>query len=154
MMRRSELAAATVLLLVGGFTIRQARQLAYWQAQAPGPGFFPFWLGVLLTGAAAVILLAALRAPRAPRAPRASRAPGAPGAPALWIAVSSIAALILAPVVGMPTACGLFMAAVLFRLEPRRRRRNVVAAIATAAIVFLLFVYGLGVPLPLGPLGF
>jgi hypothetical protein len=142
-----ELAAATVLLLLGVFGIVQARALPYWHERAPGPGFVPFWLGVLLTAVAALILLAAARAPQTPLTPAASRAP-------VWISVFAVAALIVSPFAGVPVASGLFMAATLFLLEPERRRRNVITAIATFAVVSLLFVHGLGVPLPLGPFGF
>ena len=163
-MRISEVAAAALLLLLGAATIFQSRTLPYWHEQAPGPAFVPFWLGVLLIVSAAILLMTAIRspaarpapalfAPSAPSAPRAPRAPRAPSAPA-WISAFAVLALVLTPVVGMPLACGLFMAATLFLLEPRRRWRNIITAVATVVIVSLLFVHGLGVPLPLGPLGF
>ena len=146
-MRRSELAAAAVLLLVGLFTIAQSRTLSYWYQQAPGPGFVPFWLGVLLTGVAALILVTPAGASGA-----ATRL-GATGKP-VALTVFAAGALLLSPLAGMPTACGLFMAAALFLVEPRRWIRNIVVAAATTASVSLLFVHGLGVPLPLGPFGF
>jgi putative tricarboxylic transport membrane protein len=160
--RKSEIAAAALLLLLGAATIFQSRTLSYWHEQAPGPAFVPFWLGVLLIATAAILLIAAIRAPAArsapsaPFAPSARFAPGAPMAPRApaWISAFSVLALVLIPIVGMPLACGLFMAATLFLLEPRRRWRNIITAVATVVIVSLLFVHGLGVPLPLGPLGF
>jgi putative tricarboxylic transport membrane protein len=158
--KRSELIASVTLLLLGLFTLWQAARLSYWSDRAPGPGFFPFWLGAALTVAAVTILIGAARAPRSAAASAAARshpaasAPPAPPAAVSFLVLASAAVLLLAPLVGMATACGLFMGATLFRLEPRRAGRNVLAAIVTAAIVSWLFVSGLGVPLPIGPLGF
>jgi putative tricarboxylic transport membrane protein len=44
-----------VLLAVAALAGQEAVQLTYWTALGPGPGFFPFWLAVLL-GALALLL--------------------------------------------------------------------------------------------------
>jgi hypothetical protein len=40
--------SAALLLVFAAFVIVEARALPYWTGSAPGPGFVPFWLGVLL----------------------------------------------------------------------------------------------------------
>jgi putative tricarboxylic transport membrane protein len=44
-----------VLLVVAFLAGQEAVQLTYWTALGPGPGFFPFWLAVLL-GALSLLL--------------------------------------------------------------------------------------------------
>jgi len=48
-MNRVYLVAWTVLLLFGGFVIHESLQISYYGMDfGPGPGFFSFWLGVLV----------------------------------------------------------------------------------------------------------
>jgi hypothetical protein len=58
-----------VLLGFALFVVWQALRLPYWAQTAPGPGFVPLWLGVLLA-AAALALLAARDRGRRPARPR------------------------------------------------------------------------------------
>lgn len=55
-MRRGEMAAGTILLLLALFAIQQAIVLQLWAYGGPGPGFFPFILGALLAPMAAFYL--------------------------------------------------------------------------------------------------
>jgi putative tricarboxylic transport membrane protein len=54
-MKRGWQAAAVAILGLFGFFIYESLQLSLRDALGPGPGFFPFWLGVV--GAALVIAL-------------------------------------------------------------------------------------------------
>ena len=45
---RAERVSATLLFLFSVLVIFGALALPYWTANAPGPGFVPFWLGVML----------------------------------------------------------------------------------------------------------
>jgi putative tricarboxylic transport membrane protein len=64
-MRRGAIAAAFGLLLTGLFFAWQALRLDFGSIGLPGPGFFPFVLGVLLAGFTAVIAAGAMREPAA-----------------------------------------------------------------------------------------
>jgi hypothetical protein len=64
-MRRGGIAAALALLLTGLFFAWQALRLDFGSIGLPGPGFFPFVLGVTLAGFAAVIAAGAMREPAA-----------------------------------------------------------------------------------------
>lgn len=47
-MRRPYQVASLVFLAVAIYTIVEGRSLDYYGLNGPGPGFFPFWLGLLL----------------------------------------------------------------------------------------------------------
>jgi putative tricarboxylic transport membrane protein len=142
-------AAALLLLVFGVFVIIEARALPYWTGTAPGPGFVPFWLGVLLVCASAAL---AAKTPRRTVAPL--DAGGATHArPSIIVALTAAFAL-LTLVVGLVVASGIFMAATLTYLRPARTRSNGIAAVATPFAVWLVFVRWLAVPLPAGPFGF
>lgn len=51
-MRRVHQIAGLAILILGLWVIWQALRLRYYTALGPGPGFFSFWLGVILSGLA------------------------------------------------------------------------------------------------------
>ncbi len=54
--------AWAALLFFGGFVIYESLQISYYGSDfGPGPGFFSFWLGVLVIGIAVLELVRALR---------------------------------------------------------------------------------------------
>jgi len=63
--RTAELAVATGFILLGGIVIFDSVRLgARWAADGPQPGYFPFFLGVLICIASAVNFATALASPR------------------------------------------------------------------------------------------
>ena len=58
-MRRSYLISGAVLLLLAVFIAVEALKLRYYTSLGPGPGFFPFWLSLVLAGLAIGMLLQA-----------------------------------------------------------------------------------------------
>ena len=156
--RRIDRIAAVVLLLFAAFVLVEARTLPQWSGSAPGPGFLPFWVGVLLACAAAAMFAGTFLVTDASRSPIAEPPEPLPDrvtAIRLSIVVGlTAAAAILALLVGLVLASAAFMGATLFYLRPAQPRANWIAALVTPVIVWLLFVRWLGVPLPAGPLGF
>jgi uncharacterized membrane protein len=140
--------AGFLLLLLGIAVVVQALRLPYWIDTAAGPGFVPFWLGLALAVAAAGLLIAP---PVAAVAAAADRAQARRVTIVTGLAAGSV--LLVYPL-GMVLASGAFVAASLFYLAPARRAANALAAAATPAIVWLVFVRWLAVPLPRGPFGF
>jgi len=56
-----------LLLLFGAFVIRESLELSYYGTDfGPGPGFFSFWLGVLVIGLSLIEIAGTLRRPAAP----------------------------------------------------------------------------------------
>jgi putative tricarboxylic transport membrane protein len=138
--------AATFLLAFAVFVIFEARSLPFWTANAPGPGFLPFWLGVLLALAAVVMLTARAVPQTLPDRSTTIRLAAIVGMTA--------AAAALGLVIGLVLASGVFMGATLAYLRPAHTRANLVATVLAPAVVWLVFVRWLSVPLPVGPLGF
>jgi len=60
-MKLSDIGSSVLLALLGGLTAWQAQKLSLGVVRAPGPGFFPFCLGLLLIGAALVIFTQGLK---------------------------------------------------------------------------------------------
>ena len=146
-MTSADRVSGLLLLAVSALVMQQARALPYWTADAPGPGFVPFWLGVLLG-----CLSIALVARRAPARGPAVAVRGRRGSVAIVIALTAGAAA-LSLVAGLVLASGLFTAVTLTYLRPGHLRGNIAASVATSIVVWLVFVRWLGVPLPTGPLG-
>jgi hypothetical protein len=56
-----------LLLVFGGFVIRESLELSYYGTDfGPGPGFFSFWLGVLLMVLSLIQIAGTFRGPREP----------------------------------------------------------------------------------------
>jgi putative tricarboxylic transport membrane protein len=137
-------AAAGVLCLLGVGVSLLAMRLPYWIDRAPGPGFLPFWLGVILAVASAAAFFRTRLIERtdddAPLLRRDSRS--------LQLAAITTGAVAIVPFVGLVLATGLLTAAASWRMDPRRPVANAAASILTPAVVWLVFVRWLGIPLP------
>ncbi len=59
-MQRAERVVAALCLLLGLGIVWQAWGMEYLTSIGPGPGFFPLWLGLILTALSAVWLLSAV----------------------------------------------------------------------------------------------
>ena len=60
-MKTSDIGSSFFLMALGGFTVWQSKKLSLGVPRAPGPGFFPFCLGLLLIGVALAILVYGLK---------------------------------------------------------------------------------------------
>ncbi|MHB0871375.1 MAG: tripartite tricarboxylate transporter TctB family protein [Chloroflexota bacterium] len=49
-MRRVQQVASLVLLAGGLYVTLESRSMTYMSSLGPGPGFFPFWLGIIFAG--------------------------------------------------------------------------------------------------------
>ena len=56
------LVLALLLMSIGLFLVSQAGKIGYSDISGPGPGFFPFWVGLFLSIAAFFWLIAEFRA--------------------------------------------------------------------------------------------
>jgi len=147
--RLSEVAPAAFLLALSGAMALETRNLGFWSDTTPGPAFLPVWLAV------AGVVLAVLRLLEARRS-----APGAgwPDKAALLRVTLIFAGLMaipaLAPLVGLLPALALFMAYLLFAVLRQRLWPSLATIAITGALVYAIFMRWLGVPLPVGLLGF
>jgi putative tricarboxylic transport membrane protein len=139
--------------LFGIAWIVQSLRLRYWSDFAPGTGFFPLWLGIILTALVALFLLMSLRASPVVAAPAPDAAP-----PRFSRIAAIIAGLFVCIAVIDDLGYGVSVAAyLLFLLGYVERRAPLVAigvALGTTLVLYLIFKVWLGVPLPRGPWGF
>jgi putative tricarboxylic transport membrane protein len=152
--RAADVAAAGGLLTVGVLVVLISRRQPYWHDYAPGPGFVPLWLGLLLSAVASLQLFLLMTA--SPSAPESS--PSTDDQPltrrtAVLGFLAVAAALLVAPL-GFVLAMAAFVAAASWSIDPHRHITNTAATVAIPVCVWLLFGVWLGVPLPRGPLGF
>jgi putative tricarboxylic transport membrane protein len=143
---------ALLLIAFGGFVIYLSLELNYSDETGPGPGFFSFWLGVLLIALALVDLNGLRKRPREPLP--ANFLPDRAGLRRiLFIAGSLVAAILLMPPLGF-TVTILFFSIFLLRTMGRQAWwATVVIALVGSFGTYHLFRL-LQVSLPTGPWGF
>jgi putative tricarboxylic transport membrane protein len=143
--RRDAIEAVATLALGAGAAVA-ASKLPFGGLRNPGPGFFPWWLGLVLLLLGAVLLGQALR----------NRASATGGAARPWKVVLLLAALAVYVLVldaaGYAIATFLLVVFMLRGLEPHRWPLALTVAVVAAGGSYVLFAVWLGVPLPAGPL--
>lgn len=139
-------------LCIGGFGIfvlYEASSLPYFSEYGPGPGLLPLWLGISLVSLAAVLIVHTLLYPENSEQ-------------VAWRKVTRPAAAWIGFVItiGLLSRLGFTLSFVLLSLflVLVMERRSILAAVNVAAglalAFYLIFIFSLGVPLPLGPWGF
>ena len=156
-MRRPTQVFSGVLFLFGAFFSWQAIDLVYYTEFGPGPGFFPFWLGVIMMALSAYLAYQATFKPteRMPDDFYASRA-GYLRAGACIVAF--IWGILMMESLGFRLTMLVFFLFMLVVLGRLKGARGVVTTIGVAIIgswgAFWLFDTMLKVPLPRGMFGF
>ena len=135
-------------LAVALFAATQGLSLGLGSLHRPGPGFFPFWGGVVL-GLLSILLVVRSPARDAPGTPRL-----APDTVRPIVAAGAILGyLFLLETLGFVPVTFLFLL-LLFRLEQRSWAFSAASAAAGAVASYALFQLWLKTQLPTGPLGF
>ena len=142
-----DLVSGLFWLAVAGFAIVQGVALQLGTLSRPGPGFFPFWGGVVLGVLALVLLATSLGRPAA------IELSGLRSRRLLVVVVALLGYVVLLEPLGFGTVTFLFLL-LLFRLERRGWMVSAVAALGGAAASYALFQLWLKTQLPVGPLGF
>ncbi|WP_138466160.1 tripartite tricarboxylate transporter TctB family protein [Poseidonocella sp. HB161398] len=109
-----------------------------------GPARFPVLYALVLI---ALCLVSALQTLRAPGMEGLPPVPGAAKRVALAVAAVAVAIAVM-PYLGFLVTAALFLYAVIWLMGRRQAVGNAVYAVAAAAAIYLLFSYGLNVPLP------
>jgi putative tricarboxylic transport membrane protein len=143
-----ERVAAAVLLLVGLAGAFEARRLSIGEVARPGPGFFPFYLGLAL----AVVALALLARSLARRA-RAAPPPGGErlrrGKAAGTLLAGVAYAFLLEPL-GFLATTFLLLLFLFTVIEPKRWTTALALSALPALAMWIVFKLWLGVQLPGG----
>jgi len=149
-MRLADRIGGVFLLALALYVFREAWAWEYSADGVPGPGFAPFWIGLLIGIAAVVVLIRSWRSPLS--GPLVENLPGLRRSAGFLLGM--VGASFLIPILGMSLTLGLFVLASVPFLGARNWWQVVLAAVLVAAGVPFLFEYLLLVPLPVGPLGF
>jgi hypothetical protein len=140
--------------LLGLFWVLVSLDLKYMSEFAPGSGFLPFWLGVILIVLSVLFVASRLRrgSPSRQQADSDTLAPisGRPVAIALGLFVC----VAVIDYVGSIVAVTLYLIYLTRAVERESWIAAVGVSAGTALILYLIFHSWLGVPLPRGPWGF
>lgn len=160
-------AMAVLVIVVGAAAAVASRDLGYWTELGPGPGFFPLWLGVLLSVCGVIWLARVVRRHRRvttseePPAPVATKKL-APEEDAPQYSVPTVVAIVvslcvlagLLEVLGYQLSMLLFLLFHLLVLGRRRLLLSAALSVAGSFGVFVVFTRLLGVPLPASSIPF
>jgi len=149
--------AAITWFVVGAVTAALSLQYPLGTVRAPGSGFFPLALGLMLMGLAAAhaIKLRLERPAPAPAAApeRATQGPdGATRRVLLFVGIMALATALL-QTIGYVTSSFILMLGLL-RVLGVRWGISALIAVASAIAAQVVFVRWLNIPMPPGPLGF
>ncbi|MDM0026573.1 tripartite tricarboxylate transporter TctB family protein [Variovorax saccharolyticus] len=143
-------AVALVLLAVGIVVIVESRRLgAGWTSDGPGSGYFPFWIGLILSISAAGILYEALLGKNRNTqvfvdAVQLKRVMSVLLPATLYVAVVSL--------LGLYLASAIYIALFMIVLGKYSRIKSVIVALAVNATFFFMFEVWFKVPLFKGAL--
>jgi putative tricarboxylic transport membrane protein len=164
---RLSVAVGVLILLLGIGTLVASLDLGYWTSLGPGPGFFPFWLGVVLTVLSAVWVAQEVRSGRSDVASPETVGGESPGpldeqdAPpeyslpmVLAIVVSLCVLAATLENVGFQVSMLLFLLFHLVVLGRRGWLLSIVIAAAGSFGIFVVFTQVLGVALPASTIPF
>lgn len=152
-MRRVDIVGGLIFVALGIGIILQSLPLGYWGHMGPGPGFVPLWSGVAIALAGLLLSIQSFRSKKTERDGKSSgKVAGIPGI-VLVVASLTVLAILAMNILGFVPSMFLLLA-VLIGLS-RRHRFTVTVGVAAGvtAVFFLVFEWGLQVPLPKGMFG-
>ena len=160
-MRQGRLIATGAMLVFCVFAMWQSLLLSLTDRLGPGPGFFPFWLGLIGTGIAIALLVTTFREAADPADADGDADAGTHVLPrgagaTRWLAiVGALAAVTLVmDYVGFRLSMLVFNVALVVALGERRWWIIAIFAVLGSYGVFYVFTTWLDVLLPVGRLGF
>jgi putative tricarboxylic transport membrane protein len=156
-MRQGRLIATGAMLVFCVFAMWQSLLLSLTDRLGPGPGFFPFWLGLIGTGIAIALLVTTFREAADPADADADTHVLPHGAGATrWLAIVGALAIVtlVMDYVGFRLSMLVFNVALVVALGERRWWIIAIFAVLGSYGVFYVFTTWLDVLLPVGQLGF
>lgn len=150
MRHADRIAGALLLAFALAFSAGALKYYTYWGPGGPGSAFLPFWLGVVMSMLAGLLLVGAARS----RDPGAEWLPGGKGLRRIGVVLgATIAFVALLKVVGMILGTALFLIFLLRALDRKPWPLTLSVAAATAGLNYLVFTYWLRVPFPVSVFG-
>jgi hypothetical protein len=147
--RTADLATAALLFLMGVVVAVEAWKLGTgWGTDGPESGFFPFWLGLILSlTSVAIVVLATFRT-----RPKATFVTGEKLRLVLKVAWPAAAMVVLTHVLGLYVASALYLGLYMRWIGRHSWVLVVVLSLGIPFVTFLIFETWFLVPMPKGPL--
>lgn len=150
---KNELVSGLCIGAFGIYVVVEASRLAYFSEYGgPGPGFLPLWLGIGLFFLGLLMISLNLFGP--PRDTSSDARPWLGTGRALGGWAGLIGAIALLPLLGFNLSFGLLTGYLLCVVDRRSLWATFTVALGLMLGFHLVFSFALGVPLPVGPLGF
>lgn len=130
----------------------QSSRLAYWSEFAPGSGFLPFWLGIILIVLSLAFLALSFLQPESD--PPAAATESAGRGRVISIVLGLLACILVLEWIGFVAAITAYLLFLLLVVERRPLHEAAGVAAGTSFLLWLVFQHWLHVPLPAGPWGF
>lgn len=148
--RTMEIVVALILLAGSALVIYDSNRVGFgWrEGEGPAPGYYPFWIAVILGVSSLINLLGALRGHGAGEIFVTWR----PFARVLAVLLPSIAFVALIGYIGLYAASALFIFAFMVAVGGESLLRAFPVALAVPVALFLMFEKWFLVPLPKGPI--
>lgn len=144
--RHLRLALAFVLMLIGVYLSIQARSMGYSEFGSPGPGFFPFWVGLFLAIASFFWFLAEFKEVIDDQVEQDLDPKGIYRVARLLVAISALA-FFFEPL-GYNISILVFMLFLTSTMGKGRVATNIIISLMSSFGVYLFFEKMLDVPLP------
>ena len=146
-MHRGERVFAVLLGVFGLVWIWKSTELPYRDYYAPGSGFLPLWLGVILVALVALFLWIGLSAQTLNTLPSNPRR--------LWAIAGGLALTVaLIEPLGFSVPVTAYLLFLLRNVEAESWRTSILVSLGTSIALLCVFRLWLSVPLPRGPWGF
>jgi putative tricarboxylic transport membrane protein len=148
---QGEVLAGLLLAGLGIYILFQALRLEYTSDFGPGPGFLPFWLGVIIISLSSLIILVALRKPITRAIVRGAETIQPIRSLLSWFTL--MLGIALLPWLGFYISFAMLTAFLVLAMERRSVTVAIAIGVGTALGFYLILSLALGVPLPSGPWG-
>ncbi|MFQ5841104.1 MAG: tripartite tricarboxylate transporter TctB family protein [Thermodesulfobacteriota bacterium] len=153
-MRRGDRVFALICLGLSLWLILESLQFDYTTEFTPGPGFEPFWLGVVLALLSLFLILGTFKRKGA-REDEEKRLPGLKSLSRVGLILLIMAGFAFSMVtLGFILTVFIFVSLILFVLEGVSIFKSIYYGIMFSGFIFLIFRYWMNVNLPKGWLGF
>jgi putative tricarboxylic transport membrane protein len=152
-MKKGDITFSVICMGLSLWLILESQKFAYASKFGIGPGFFPFWLGIVLAAFSLFKFIASLRE-KYDAEDLKRRLPGweSLGRLGLIMLIMAGFALFMNSLGFILTVC-LFVSVILFVLEGDSVLKSIFYGVMFSAAIFLVFRYWLDVDLPKGLLG-
>lgn len=144
---------ALISIGIGVWLILESLRYNYMVKYTPGPGFMPFWVGVILLLFAVALLFESF-----PKKDQTEKKALLPDRHALYrvglIALVTAGLSLLMTTLGFTLSVIVFVSVILYFLEKMTLAGSLITGLIMSACIYFIFEYWMEIGLPPGPWGF